>query len=128
VRIEARVHRVPVLVGVRLSALDVADRHRHYAVRDVVLADFIDVRSGYARETDELPSGFVAIASVQRIGEEPLVRVGPQHREVQRRRHGSEPHRPRFQAREYRRAASRSSKVSPCSARHCRSVSAIAAR
>src|SRR5207302_3065473 len=79
--------RVPVLVHLGDAVDDILDRYRHCVVRHAVLLDMHGVDGGDAREADQLPAGLVAVAAIDRIGEEALQRVREQHVEEELRAH-----------------------------------------
>src|SRR3954471_65415 len=84
---EQHVLRVTVLVERALAFQDVDDRHRQRVVRHAVLLDMLRVDGGYAGKADQLPADLVAVAAVDRIGEEALDGVVEEQVEEETRRH-----------------------------------------
>src|SRR5262245_14468761 len=83
---QKHVLRMAVLVGRDRVALHVRDRHWLGVVGHAVLLDVLAVRGGDARESHELPRDLVAVAAVDRVGEEALHRVREQQIEEERPR------------------------------------------
>src|SRR5438105_7671481 len=84
---EQDVLRVPVLVYLGDALDDILDRYRRCVVGHAVLLDVRGVDGRDAREADQLPAGLVAVAAIDRIGEEALQRVREQHVEEELRAH-----------------------------------------
>src|SRR5205823_6127720 len=82
--------RVTMLVERGLALEAVGDRYRQRVVRHAVLFHEMRVHRRDARKTDQLPTDLVAVAAVDRIGEEALDGVVEQHVEEEARRHGLE--------------------------------------
>src|SRR5215467_15150907 len=72
---QQHVLRMAVLVGRNGVVLHVRDRHRLSVVGHAVLLDVLAVGGGDAGESHELPGDLVAVAAVDRVGEEALDRV-----------------------------------------------------
>src|SRR5438552_9143955 len=79
--------RVPVLVDLGDVVDDILDRYRHRVVGHAVLIDMRRVDRRDAWKTYQLPAGLVAVAAIDRIGEEALQRVREQHVEEELRAH-----------------------------------------
>src|SRR5882672_3824721 len=84
---EQHVLRMPGLVERRLPLEDVDDRYRQRVVRHAVLLNVLRVHRGDAGKADQLPADLVAVAAVDRIGEEALDGVVQQQVEEEARRH-----------------------------------------
>src|SRR5215208_606754 len=62
-----------------LAGLDVEHTDGFGVVRVAARDKFSVLAAGHSGESEQLPTHFVAIAAVKRIGEEPLFGVAPQH-------------------------------------------------
>src|SRR5689334_3878853 len=84
---EQHVLGMAVLVERRLALEDVDDRDRQRVVRHAVLLDVLRIDRGDAGKADQLPADLVAVAAIDRVGEETFDRVVEQQVEEEARRH-----------------------------------------
>src|SRR5438105_3363843 len=76
-----------VLVEHRFILQNVEDRHRQRVVWHAVLLDVLRIDGRYAREAHQLPADLLAVAAVDRIGEEAFDGVVEKQAEEKSRRH-----------------------------------------